>query len=177
LPAALAASIEPAAGPGPALRIVPLIPRGFLDRREIGWREGPVRAGPYHYKRWGEAPAEAVTRQLVELLRSRGRFSSVESRAGSEARFVVSGELLALHEECADDGGAPHGVAAIEFRAEWHDIVTGTRQEWAPRLVSRRVAVADESVAALAEAISSALHQVLEEIALQLEASAAQAAE
>ncbi|MBM4014698.1 MAG: hypothetical protein FJ293_07020 [Planctomycetes bacterium] len=177
LPDALAAPAAARAAAGPSVRVVPLRPRGFLDRREIGWREGAVRAGPYHYKRWGEAPAEAVTRQLVELLRARERFAAVDARAEAEGEMVVAGELLGLHEECAEDGSAPHGVAAIEYRMEWLDPVTGTRRESSPRLITRRVAVADASLAALAAAISTALHQVLEEIALQLEASAAQAAE
>lgn len=176
LPAALAATGDPAAAKLPAVRIDPLVPRGFLDRREIGWREGAVRAGPYHYKRWGEAPAEAVTRQLVELLRARGRFERVDATAGAFAPVRLRGELLALHEESAADGSAPHGVAALEYTVLVGEGVMVPVRQFGPLRAERRVAAADASLEALVEAISAALAEVLTEVAVQVEASAEQAA-
>lgn len=152
----------------PALRVRPLTARSFLDRREIAWREGDVRAGPYHYRRWSEPPAEAVTRQLIEALRARGRFAQVEGSSLGGAALTLRGELLGLHEESGADGSAPHGVAALELCLE------AASRDGVPQLftASRRVAAVDDSMEALVEAISAALAELLEELLPQLEAAA-----
>lgn len=176
LPAEQLTAVDAAQRKLAALRLEPLLPRGFLDRREIGWREGVVRAGPYHYKRWGEPPAEAVTRQFVELLRARGRFEQVDASAAAAGVVHVQGELLALHEESAADGSHPCGVAAIELAVEVFGTETGRR---VPRVVlhaERSIAAASDTMEAMVAAISAALAQVLAELAAQLEVIAAQAA-
>ena len=160
----------------PPLRLEPLNARGFLDRREICWREGPVRAGPYRYRRWGEPPAEAVTRQLVELLRARGRFEQVDASALAEGAVRVGGDLLALHEESDESGDDPHGVAAIELAIEVTSASDGGPTARRIVHVERRVAAADDSMEALVAAISAALAEVLLEVAAQIEEAAAQAA-
>jgi len=160
----------------PPLRLEPLVARGFLDRREICWREGPVRAGPYRYRRWGEPPTEAVTRQLVELLRARGRFAQVDASALADGWVRITGELLALHEESGEAGDDPHGVAAIELSIEATDPERNVRVPRRIVHVERRVAAADDSIDALVAAISAALSEVLVELAAQIEEVAAQAA-
>ncbi|MBL8841396.1 MAG: membrane integrity-associated transporter subunit PqiC [Planctomycetes bacterium] len=152
----------------PALRVRPLTARSFLDRREIAWREGDVRAGPYHYRRWSEPPAEAVTRQLIAALRARGRFAQVEGSSLGGAPLTLRGELLGLHEESGADGSDPHGVAALELCLE------AATRDGVPQLftASRRVAAADDSMEALVEAISAALAALLEELLPQVEAAA-----
>jgi cholesterol transport system auxiliary component len=164
----------PSASPRlPAIRVKPLVPRGFLDRKEIAWREGDVRAGAYHYRSWSEPPAELVTRRLIEALRARGAFEQVDGTAPRSAGpFTLSGELLGLH-EATDEGGAhPRGVAELELAVE----VSGADPERAPirRTLHARaeVAASDESMEALVRALSDALERVLDELAPQVEAAA-----
>jgi len=161
--------------PLPALRVKPLAPRGFLDRRELAWREGDVRAGAYRYRRWGEPPAEAVTRLLVDALRARGAFTQVD---GSAARpigpLTLAGELLALHEVTDESGSGAAGVAELELVLEFAEADSPT----ARRILRARheVAAHDDSMAALVRALSEALGRVLDELAPAVEAAAAELA-
>ncbi len=151
----------------PLLRVRPLVARGFLDRRELAWREGEVRAGPYHYRRWSEPPAEAVTRALIDALRARGCFEQVDGSALGGEPFVLSGELIGLHESSDADGSHPRGVAALELRLE------GTTKDGVRPIftATRQVAAADGSMEALVVAISAALAEVLAELVPQIEAA------
>lgn len=166
---------QPSASDLAAVRVEPLSARGFLARREICWREGDVRAGPYHYRRWGELPDATVTRALIDRLRARGRFARVDGGAAGERvapPVRVAGELLALHEECDAQGRSPHGVAALEL------VVEVQRDGMVVRSVvasARRVPAADDSMEALVRAIGDALGAVLDEVVPQVEALAAQA--
>lgn len=157
-----------------ALRVKPLVARGFLDRKEIAWREGDVRCGAYHYRRWCEPPAEAVTRLLIDTLRARGTFEQVDGAAPRAAGpFTLSGELLGLHEETDESGEHPAGIAEIELVLE----TAGADPADAPtrRVLRARAAVAarDGSMEMLVRALDEALELVFAELAPQVEAAAA----
>jgi uncharacterized lipoprotein YmbA len=149
----------------PAVRVTPLLPRAFLDRRGIAWREGDVRSGAYQYRRWSEAPADAVTRALVDTLRARGAFAQVDATGDAAARGVtLRGELLGLHESSDEKGEHPFGVAELELVVD----AGATRTILHAR---HAVAAADESMEALVRAVSEALGQVLGDLAPQVEAA------
>ncbi len=158
----------------PPLRVKPLVPRGFLDRSAIAWREGDVRSGAYQYLRWSEPPAEAATRALVDALRARGAFEQVDTAAArTSGRCTLSGELLGFHEESDEQGGHAAGVAELELVVE----IASDDPAAAPRrrIVRARHAVAagDETMEALVRAVSAALEQTLAELLPQVEAAAA----
>jgi ABC-type uncharacterized transport system auxiliary subunit len=175
----LAAESKPATSPRegaplPALRVRALVPRGFLDREPIAWREGDVRAGAYRYRRWSERPAETVTRRLIDALRVRGAFAQVDdATARPNGPFTLSGELLGLHETTDERGEHPAGVAELELVLEIAapDGTVGppTRTIFRAR---HEVAVADDSMESLVRAIGAALAQVFDELLPQVEAAA-----
>lgn len=155
----------------PPLAVRSLAARGFLDRDEIAWREGDVRAGAYRYRRWSELPAECVTRLLVDAIRARGAFQRVEAGDAGDG-LVVSGELLGLHEESDEQGAHPKGVAEVELVLELRG--AGDRDPAVRRIVRSRAQVAAEgdSMDAVVRAIRTALAEVLSDLARQVEAEA-----
>jgi uncharacterized lipoprotein YmbA len=75
----------------------------FLREGPIVYRESPERLGFYNYDRWAVDPRRATTGAMVNEMRSRGAFQSVDLYEGSTAcDWIVSGTLDHLEE--VDEG-------------------------------------------------------------------------
>jgi uncharacterized lipoprotein YmbA len=156
----------------PALRVRPLAARGFLDRKEIAWRQGSVLAGTYLYHRWCEDPAEMATRALIDALRAAGRFAQVDGAAAvAVAPLTLSGELVGMHEETDADGARPRGVVTVEVTLERRAEGDAPPRHWT-RASTATVLAADDSIDALVAAIAAAEEQVVAELAAALAADA-----
>ncbi|HUL51965.1 MAG TPA: ABC-type transport auxiliary lipoprotein family protein [Opitutaceae bacterium] len=75
----------------------------FLREGPIVYRESPERLAFYNYDRWAVDPRRAATNAMVNEMRSRGVFQSVDLYDGSPAcDWIVSGTLDHLEE--VDEG-------------------------------------------------------------------------
>jgi ABC-type uncharacterized transport system auxiliary subunit len=172
-PPAAEPSPEPSAPRGdlPAIRVKPLLARGFLDRPEIAWRQGDVLAGAYRWHRWLEPPAEMVTHAWLEALRAGGRFAAVDNGAARpSAPFTLSGELLGFHELTDADGGKPRGVVEVEVTVE-REARDGSAPLHRVVRATRTVAAADDTIDALVRALSEATAQAVGDLAVAVEAA------
>jgi ABC-type uncharacterized transport system auxiliary subunit len=103
---ALAPSLEPAPG---GRRLGSVVVREFetppyLRQSRIVYRESPTQVGFYEYHRWVTNPATAITRAVVDTLRSSGPFSPVEwGNKQAKTDFLLRGQLERLDE--IDYGG------------------------------------------------------------------------
>jgi uncharacterized lipoprotein YmbA len=159
----------------PALRVKPLVARGFLDAKSIAWRQGDVLAGAYRYHDWSEPPAEMVTRALILALRDGGRFSAVDGVVPrATAPLSLGGELLGLHEVADADGSHPRGVAEIEVTLEAEAGAGVPARHWTLR-ASKSVDAADDSIDAVVRAVSDAAAQAVGDLARDVATVAAAA--
>jgi len=75
----------------------------FLREGPIVYRESPERLAFYNYDRWAADPRRAATNAMVNEMRSRGTFQSVDLYDGSTTcDWIVSGTLDHLEE--VDEG-------------------------------------------------------------------------
>ena len=66
----------------------------YLCEGRIVYRPSPDEVGFYEYHRWAMDPRQAITQYLVESVRARSLFKSVEvHERGSETAYVLSGNL------------------------------------------------------------------------------------
>jgi uncharacterized lipoprotein YmbA len=76
---------------------------GYLKEGPIVYREAGDRLGFYDYHRWAVDPRRAVSDALIQEMRSRGVFRSVDRYDGHEnPEGMLTGEILHLEE--VDDG-------------------------------------------------------------------------
>ena len=92
--------------------------------------EGRHRLGTLPAAEWGEQPAEAVTRALVDALTASGRFQDVGDAANmNRPDYILTGDLRRFHENRT---GQPW-TAEIEVRLELRAAM-GTANPWSATL-------------------------------------------
>jgi hypothetical protein len=104
----------------------------FLSEGPIVYRESPEHLGLDNYGGWALDPRRAVTTTLVDAIRSRGVFQSVDLYDGSvTCDGIVSGTLDHLGE--VDEGtgvlGRSRSLGAIEECTDWRDSLAGRIHE------------------------------------------------
>jgi len=143
---------------GPVLAVRPLrIPR--IYRQKIIYRDHNQVLGQYDFYEWSEPPSEAVTRLVMEALRSTGRFGDVALAAELRSSDgMLTGEILAFDEDRTLQ--PPH--ARCEMRLELRG---GPERAflWADTFVAV-VPMARNDVSALPEAMTSALNTIMDEV-------------
>jgi ABC-type uncharacterized transport system auxiliary subunit len=147
-----AVSPEAVASSGVPLRLRPV--RGTpLLRERIVWRASPVEYGLYEQRRWSELPASYVERALESALRD-----TPGIRLTDEPRAAALGvEVVAF-----DEVLAPARAAAVSLEVELLD-TTGRRI--LDRTFSAETPIEDETPAATARAMGSALDEAVAAVA------------
>lgn len=98
----------------------------YLRQGRIVYRESPEEIGFYDYHRWAADPADAVTRAMIDALRSSELFSFVKPYDGhNQEDYLMVGRLERLEE--IDYGGRVRVEAKIS--AELVNARTGAT-EW-----------------------------------------------
>lgn len=126
------------------------------DRREIIYRKTPHRLHYDNYRRWAARPAAITRNEFIRCLRATDMFQQV-LRDGSGGDYQLFGRLLQFDELERDDGR----WAAVSLE------VTLTNSQEDPlftRTLSAEVKAAEsEDLTGLAEAMGSALREVVSE--------------
>jgi len=95
---------------------------GFLREGPIVYRESPTQLGFYEYERWALDPRHAVTSAMVQTMRSRGVFRSVDPYNGTAVcDYLLTGSIDHLEE--VDDGTAVWVEVALS--AQLNSLLTG----------------------------------------------------
>lgn len=81
-------------------------PQLYRDDR-IVYRTGPSQLGAYEYHRWAQPPAEMLESLLLHMLRSSGKFTSVQELASNaQGDFILRGRLHNFEEVSSPSLGA-----------------------------------------------------------------------
>ncbi len=107
----------------------------YLCEGRIVYRATPEEVGFYEYHRWAMNPRQAITQYIEDSLRSQSLFQSVvEHERGSEADYVLSGNIERLEE--VDRGRDVRVVCTISaqlLKTETRSVVwSGTASETIP---------------------------------------------
>ena len=142
-----------------ALAVRQFVSPAFLREGPIVYRESPERVAFYNYDRWALDPRRAVTSAMVEQLRSRGAFQSVDLYDGSTiSDWVLSGTLDHLEE--VDEGAIVWIEVGVSARLKslrtgellWQDTST------------RRVKLDNRSVPGVVAAMSGEMGTAVESL-------------
>ena len=91
----------------------------------ILYQTGTHELGAYEYHRWVETPDRVVQDSLVRLLRSSGRFQSVDTARNSlKPDYIIQGKIYEFAEV-----DKPQVFARVSLEIELHDAKTG-RTVW-----------------------------------------------
>ena len=91
----------------------------------ILYQTGTHELGAYEYHRWVETPDRVVQDSLVRLLRSSGKFQSVDAARNSlKPDYVIQGKIYEFEEV-----DKPQVFARVSLEIELHDAKTG-RTVW-----------------------------------------------
>jgi ABC-type uncharacterized transport system auxiliary subunit len=106
----------------------------------ILYQVGSNEIGAYEYHRWVETPDRMVQNSLVRLLRSSGKYSSVEvQRSNARADYIVAGKIYEFSEI-----DKPQIHTRVSMEIELRDARTG-RTVWS-RLYTREEPVRGREV-------------------------------
>ena len=137
-------------------------PHLYRDDR-IVYRTGSTQMGTYEYHRWAEPPTEMLEAMLVRLLRSSGKYRSVQHlRSNARGNFILRGRLHNF-EEVAGGGLAGRVVMEIEL----YNQETGATA-WS-HFYSRDEPVNGNDVPAVVEALNRNVQRGLELLAAGLD--------
>jgi ABC-type uncharacterized transport system auxiliary subunit len=137
-------------------------PHLYRDDR-IVYRTGSAQLGTYEYHRWAEPPTEMLEAMLVRLLRSSGKYRSVQHlRSNARGNFILRGRLHNF-EEVVD--GALAGRLLMEI--DLFNQETGTTV-WS-HFYSHDEPVNGDDVGAVVEALSRNVQRALERVAAGLD--------
>jgi ABC-type uncharacterized transport system auxiliary subunit len=124
----------------------------------ILYQVGANEIGAYEYHRWVETPDRMIQDSLVRLLRSSGRYPSVDTqRSGATADYIVRGKL---YEFCEIDKPEVHTRVSMEI--ELRDAKTG-RTVWS-RLYTREDPVDGKEIPDVVQSLDQNLRRGLLEI-------------
>ncbi len=135
-----------------------VVVRPFLDSPGIGYRQGTVRAGAYHYHRWAEPLDEMIFRAVRETLNQ----SAVSVVPPSDTNESLQLEVSGFH-ETADERGR-NVRAIIRIDACWRR--PGRSAECFT--VARDLAVDGDDIDDLVETLDRGLYDCLDELVPQV---------
>jgi ABC-type uncharacterized transport system auxiliary subunit len=124
----------------------------------ILYQVGAHEMGAYEYHRWVDTPDRLVQDSLVRLLRSSGRYQSVDTqRSSGMADYVVRGKIYEFSEI-----DKPEINSRVSMEIELHDAKSG-RTVWS-RLYTHEESVAGKDIPDVVESLDKNLRQGLSEI-------------
>jgi ABC-type uncharacterized transport system auxiliary subunit len=158
-PPMLAAGQPPSAPAfGIALQVGNIEAPPLLRDGRILYQVGPNGVGTYEYHRWFETPDRVIQNVLVRLLRSSGKYRSVET-PDSSARpdYIVLGRLYEFAEV-----DKPEVFTRISMEIEIHD--AGSRRTVWSRLYTGEDRVSGKEVTDVVQSLDRNLQKGLSEI-------------
>ena len=112
-------------GFGVALQVGNIDSPPIMRDGRILYQVGTHEVGAYEYHRWVETPDHVVQDSLVRLLRSSGKFQSVDTpRNANKPDFIIQGKIYEFSEM-----DKPKVFARVSLEIELHDAKTG-RTVW-----------------------------------------------
>jgi len=114
-----------AAGYGVSLQVADIDSPPIMRDGRILYQVGTHEVGAYEYHRWVETPDRVVQDSLIRLLRSSGKFQSVDTPRNSlKPDYIVQGKIYEFAEM-----DKPQIVARVSLEIELHETKTG-RTVW-----------------------------------------------
>lgn len=96
-------------------------PHLYRDDRLV-YRTGETQIGTYEYHRWAEPPTDMLESMLLHLLRSSGKYRTVQRLASNtQGDYIVRGRLHQLEE-----ASSPSLAARVSFELELYEKKSGT---------------------------------------------------
>jgi ABC-type uncharacterized transport system auxiliary subunit len=124
----------------------------------ILYQVGAHEMGAYEYHRWVEAPDRMVQNSLLRLLRSSGRYQSVDTpRSNLRADYIVRGKIYEFSEI-----DKPEIHTRVSMEIELHDARSG-RTVWS-RLYTHEDPAGGKEIPDVVESLDRNLRQGLSEI-------------
>jgi ABC-type uncharacterized transport system auxiliary subunit len=129
----------------------------------ILYQVGIHEMGAYEYHRWVETPDRVVQDSLVRLLRSSGKFQSVDTPRNSlRPDYIIQGKIYEFSE--IDN---PQVSVRVSLEIELHDAKTG-RTVWS-RIYTQETSVTGREVPDVVHSLDQNLGRGLSEIVTGLE--------
>jgi ABC-type uncharacterized transport system auxiliary subunit len=133
------------------------------DDQRIVYRPGPYRLRYYEYHQWSAPPSLAVSDYLRDALSQSGRFQRVSSERSPATTLVLGGRISSFEEV---DVTPTRWVGRVELELFLEDPNSG-EVVWSRRFRVQRP-LSTRSPAGVAEALSSALAQIVAEATPQI---------
>ncbi len=159
---------QPAAAPtaaslGISIQVGNIDTPAIMRDGRILYQVGTHEVGTYEYHRWVETPDRVVQDSLVRLLRSSGRFQSVDTPRNSiKPDYVVQGKIYEFSEM---DKPEVHSRVSLEI--ELHDTKTG-RTVWS-RIYTEEENVGGKEVSDVVHSLDQNLGRGLAQIVTGLD--------
>lgn len=135
----------------------------YRDDRII-YRTSATQLGAYEYHRWAEPPTDMLEAMLIRLLRSSGKYTSVQGlRSNARGDYIVRGRLHNFEEV---SGSAL--AARVVLEVELYDLENGS-VVWS-HFYSHDEPVNASTVPAVVEALNRNLRRGLDEVTRGLDA-------
>jgi len=161
IPEPLAAA--PGAGFGVALQVANIDSPPIMRDGRILYQMNTHEVGAYEYHRWVETPDRVVQDSLVRMLRSSGKYQSVDTpRSTVKPDYIVQGKIYEFSEM-----DKPAVFARVSLEIELHDAKTG-RTVWS-RLYTDEQAVSGKEVSNVVHSLDENLNKGLSQIVIGLE--------
>ena len=147
-----------AAGYGVSLQVADIDSPPIMRDGRILYQVGTHEVGAYEYHRWVETPDRVVQDSLIRLLRSSGKFQSVDTPRNSlKPDYVVQGKIYEFAEM-----DKPQIFARISLEIELHETKTG-RTVWS-RIYTNEDSVDGKEVPDVVHALDQNLGRGLSQI-------------
>ena len=144
---------------GIRLTVRPTISSQLINSQRILFTSDGIERGFFQFANWAEPPPKRITSLLVQALGESKIFDSVSLASTSAAAdYQLVTELL----ECIHDTSSSPGNAKVRIRVEMINL--SSRELVGQRTFSKEVEVESYDARGTVEAISKAIHGIIEEI-------------
>jgi len=148
---------------GVALQVASIDSPPIMRDGRILYQVGTHEVGAYEYHRWVETPDRVVQDSLVRMLRSSGKYQSVDTpRSTVKPDYIVQGKIYEFSEM-----DKPAVFSRVSLEIELHDAKTG-RTVWS-RLYTDEQAVSGKEIPDVVHSLDENLQKGLSQIVAGLE--------
>jgi len=161
IPAPAPAAAVP--GVGVSIQVGDIESPPIMREGRILYQVNTHEVGAYEYHRWVETPDRVVQESLVRLLRSSGKFQSVDTpRNIVKSDYIIQGKIYEFSEV-----DKPQVFARVSLEIELHDTKTG-RTVWS-RVYTNEESVIGKEVPDVVHSLDQNLGQGLSQIVTGLD--------
>jgi ABC-type uncharacterized transport system auxiliary subunit len=158
VPAAAASASSSGAGFNVSLQVGNIDAPPIMRDGRILYQVGANEVGTYQYHRWVETPDRMVQNSLVRLLRSSGKYQSVDTTSSRvKTEYVVLGKIFEFGEI-----DKPKVVTRVSMEIELHD-AKSNRTVWS-RVYTGEEAVDGKEVPDVVRSLETNLQRGLSEV-------------